>query len=146
MSEQVVKKRRIGRPRTVSLEPEEMIKMGEYMLSWIEENSPMHISEYYSSHMGISKSDFDTMSKRPEFVPYYDIAMREIALQYINGTVNPSISHRFLRYYFSEVRDEEDAESRFKSSLKKQENEALVGAREAMEEIVNKSESAIKKS
>ena len=117
-------KRRVGRPRTVSFEPEEMIELGQRMLDWVYENDPLHISQWYSGHMCISYKDFETMQKRPEFIGYYEQAMLFIGLKYLdkNSCIREGVSQRWQRVYFKDLRQEEDETKRYESSLKADES------------------------
>jgi len=108
-----------GRPRTVSLEPDEMIKLGQEMIDWISENKPLHISHWYSIHMFIPFKAWDTMTQRLEFIPYYERAMQIIGLQYLdkNSNVREGASQRWQRVYFKDLRAQEDADLRLKATI-----------------------------
>jgi hypothetical protein len=114
-----------GRPRTVTPQPEEMIKLGEEMLEWIRINKPLHLSEWYSGEMFITSKVWDTMQVAPEFFPYYEKALRMIGKQYLDKTskVRDSISHRWLRVYFKDLKREEDETAKFNQLLKLEEME-----------------------
>lgn len=111
-----------GRPRTVSLEPDEMIKLGEEMLTWVKDNQPLHISHWYSIEMFIPDNTWDTMIKREEFVPYYEKALKIIGIQYLdkNSNVREGASQRWQRVYFRDLRKQEDEDLVFKSNLDKE--------------------------
>ncbi len=134
----------IGRPRTVCPDKDDLIQLGKDMLKWVEKNDPLHISKWWRGHLGLSYATFKRMIEKPEFRVYYDMSLGLITDKYLDGTIAPAIASRFIRHYFHEVKDEEDEEAKFKSSLKKQENEVLVSPREAMSEIMGKSNSPIK--
>ena len=114
-----------GRPRSVTPPPEEMIKLGEEMLEWIKINKPLHLSEWYSGEMFITSKVWDTMQVAPEFFPYYEKALRMIGKQYLDKTskVRDSISHRWLRVYFKDLKKEEDETAKFNNLLKLEEME-----------------------
>jgi hypothetical protein len=114
-----------GRPRTSTPPPEEMIKLGEEMLEWIKVNKPLHLSEWYSGEMFITSKVWDTMQVAPEFFPYYEKALRMIGKQYLDKTskVRDSISHRWLRVYFKDLKREEDETAKFNQLLKIEEME-----------------------
>jgi hypothetical protein len=99
-----------GCHRSVSPEPEEMIKLGEEMIKWVKENDPYHLSQWYCGIKGIIFSTWETMRKRPEFIIYYENAMRLIGNKYIrkDSEIEPSLKHRFLRLYFKDLRKQED--------------------------------------
>lgn len=99
-----------GRPRTVSLAPRDMEILGQEMIIWIKLNNPLHISEFYSTYKQILFNTWDTMIKRPEFVPYYEQAMLMIGKQYLdrNSNVREGASQRWQRVYFKDLALEED--------------------------------------
>jgi hypothetical protein len=115
------------RPRTVSFEPNEMIALGKEMVQWVKENDPLHLSQWYCIHKGIKFSDWDTMTQRLEFIPYYEQAMRMIGVKYLdkNSNVREGISQRWQRLYFKDLKDDEDQTKVFESKLKSKENESL---------------------
>ena len=58
-----------------------------------------------------------------EFRPYYEAAQAYLAEKWIDGTINQSIAHRYLRIYDPELResedkDEDDKELRKAAALK----------------------------
>lgn len=111
-----------GRPRTKSYSPEEMIELGEEMLDWFDDNpKALHVSDFYSGVKGIRSKDWDTMIRCPEFSVYHELAIKKVRKNYLDGTVNGSIAHRFLRIYFPELKQEEDETARFNAGLKAQE-------------------------
>lgn len=113
-------KRKIGRPRTVSHNPDEMIKLGEEMLSWVIENDPIHLKEWYSINQGICYKDWKSIIQRAEFIPYYEQAISIVSMKYIDGTINNSIAQRFLRMYFRDLKEAEDELKKFEASLVKE--------------------------
>lgn len=114
-----------GRPRTSTPSPKEMIKLGEDMLEWIRLHKPLHLSEWYSGEMFITEKVWDSMRKAPEFFHYYDRALKIIGKQYLDKTsrVRDTISHRWLRVYFKDLKHEEDETARFNQLLKLEEIE-----------------------
>jgi hypothetical protein len=101
-----------GRPRTVTPPPKEMIELGEEMLAWVEKNKPLHLTQWWSGVKFIASEIWDNMSRAPEFCPYYEAAMLLIGQQYLDKTSNvrDSISHRWLRVYFKDLRKQEDSD------------------------------------
>ncbi len=108
------------RPRTVSPEPEEMVKLGERMIEWCKKNDPLHITEWYSLEEGFTDKAWDTMVRREEFVPYYEQAKRIIGRKYLdkNSNVRESAAHRWQRNYFDDLRQSEDEEFEKKETVK----------------------------
>ncbi len=99
-----------GRPRTVSLPPDEMIALGKEMLSWVKENNPVHLCEFWCIEKGYTDDEWDTMHVCPEFFPYYVRALKIIGIKYLKeGTgVEPRVKDRWLRHYFRDLRKQED--------------------------------------
>jgi len=114
-----------GRPRTSTPPAEEMIQLGEQMLEWIKFNKPLHLSEWYSGEMFITDKVWDNMRVAPEFSHYYNRALKIIGKQYLDKTskVRDSISHRWLRVYFKDLKKEEDETAKFNQLLKFEELE-----------------------
>jgi len=153
-----------GRPRTVSFEPEEMIKLGEEMVEWIKLNKPLHISKWYSIEKELLYSEWETMIKRPEFVRYYERAMQLIGEQYLdkNSNVREGASQRWQRVYFKDLKKEEDQtrreklEEEFEFKKKLLELEALVKSKQnevvsediksKFDELINQFSSSMKES
>ena len=104
----------MARPRTVSLEPDTMIGLGKEMVAWVKQNKPMHLKEWYSIEKQFTRSEWDTFKRRDEFVIYYEQALSIISIGYLNGTVAPAIAQRFLRYYFHDLREQEDQDAQDK--------------------------------
>lgn len=114
-----------GRPRTVSLAPEEMIELGEEMIAWVAENKPLHLSQWYCFEKHFTEKQWDTMQQAPEFFPYYEHAIKLVGLQYISkhSDVEPSLKQRWQRVYFKDLRREENETAAYNASLSKQDND-----------------------
>jgi len=111
-----------GTPRTVSPQPEEMIALGEEMLKWLKEHpDTLHLSQWYSMEKHFLESQWETMIQRPEFIGYYEQAMRTVGLQYLNKNSNArdGISHRWQRVYFKDLRKSEDEDLKAQAELNK---------------------------
>jgi len=104
----------MSRPRTVSLEPDEMIILGEEMVAWVKQNKPMHLKQWYSIEKQFTRSEWDTFKRRDEFIIYYEQALSVISIGYLDGTIAPAIAQRFLRYYFHDLRQQEDQDAQDK--------------------------------
>ena len=112
-----------GRPRTVAPPPEELEALGMEMVDWVKANNPLHLSAWYSIEKMFSENVWDTIKRRPEFITYYEIALKIVGQKYLDKTSNvrEGISHRWQRVYFKDVKMEEDETEVFKSNLKKEE-------------------------
>lgn len=98
----------MGRPRSVSPPAEDMIKLGEEMLYFVAKYEPLHLSQWYSIEKMFTYKQWQAMQELPEFLPYYEKAIKMVAIKYLDGTVNSSIAQRFLRVYFQDLRERED--------------------------------------
>lgn len=114
-----------GRPRTVCPEKEELIELGKDLVSWASEELPEDCKEircrfcqWYSLKQGLCYDDWELMIRKPEFIVYYEQAQALLGQKFIDGTVNPSISHRFLRIYSPEVKRDENEKAEFEAGLK----------------------------
>lgn len=97
-----------GRPRQFSLSQEEMCKLGEEMIQWVKTNNPIHLSQWYTIEKGYTYNEWKNFIQKQEFFPYYEKALKIVGLKYLDGTINPSISQRWQRVYFSDLRQSED--------------------------------------
>jgi len=117
----------VGRPRTVSFSREEMIELGKEMLKWVEENQEdiLHLSEWYTIEKMFTYNEWKTFIQREEFIPYYEVCLRIVGKKYLdkNSDVRDSISQRWQRVYFKDLKEEENDDKVFESKLKQKENE-----------------------
>ena len=59
-----------GAPRTVSFPPDEMIKLGEEMVKWVNEHPEiLHLSEWYTIHKMFTYKQWKTFIQCNEFLP-----------------------------------------------------------------------------
>ena len=109
-----------GAPRTVSLEPEDMIKLGEEMIEWVKENKPIHLSMWYTQEKSFTDKQWDTFTNREEFVPYYTKALRLVGYSYLdkNSDIDPRLKDRWQRVYFRDLRIQEDQDAKEEAVLK----------------------------
>jgi hypothetical protein len=112
-----------GRDRSVTPPPMELILLGEEMITYLEDHpETLHISEFYSIEKMIVYSDWKSIIQKSEFIPYYQKALHLIGKKYLDKTSNvrDSISHRWQRVYFKDLKEEEDEKSIFDASLSAQ--------------------------
>jgi len=110
-----------GRPRTVSLPYDEMIELGKEMIKWLKDHpETLHLCEWYSIHKEFTDKQWDAMQQMPEFLPYYERAIKIVGLKYINkdSKVRDGISHRWQRIYFKDLKKQEDEDKKYEASLK----------------------------
>lgn len=110
---------KVGRPRTICPDEEGVISLGLEMVEWVSINQPLHLSQWYSIEKFITTHLWETLIRKPEFLPYYELALRIIGAQYLdkNSDVREGVSQRWQRVYFKDLRQEEDDTLRFKSQL-----------------------------
>jgi hypothetical protein len=104
-----------GRPRTSSPEKEELIELGKDLVEWASEkkkkDDPIRVRfcDWYTDR-GFIRKQWEDFRDKPEFSWYYEKARSLMALRYVDGTVNQSIAHRYLRIYDPEMKDSEDSD------------------------------------
>jgi len=105
-----------GRPRTAIPEKNDLIELGKNLVHWASERQiegePIRVRfcDWYTAE-GFVRKQWEHMREKPEFQWYYERARSLMALRYVDGTVNQSIAHRYLRMYDPEVRDHEDQDA-----------------------------------
>ena len=102
-----------GRPRTVSLPPDDMIKLGEEMIAWVKSHPEIvHLSQWWSVEKEYTDEQWDVMKDAPEFSPYYARALKLVGYKYLDkdSNVRSNISDRWQRVYFKVLRKSEDAD------------------------------------
>jgi hypothetical protein len=110
-----------GRPRTVSLSPEEMHALGKEMVAWVLENKPIHLSQWWCIEKMYTDKEFDTIHVCPEFFPYYEKCIKIIGLNYLlkNSKIEPNIKNRWQRVYFKDLKKSEDEDADRETERKK---------------------------
>jgi hypothetical protein len=104
-----------GRPRTSVPEKNELIELGKDLLQWASEKKKGELRcrwcEWYSRKHFFIRAQWKHMIEKPEFRPYYESAQGYLADRWIDGTINQSIAHRYLRLYDPDLRENEDIDS-----------------------------------
>lgn len=104
-----------GRPRTSVPEKEELIKLGEDLLAWASEEQDKELRcrwcEWYACKHFFIRAQWKHMIEKEEFRPYYEAAQPYLAQRWIDGTINQSIAHRYLRIYDPELKEHEDIDA-----------------------------------
>lgn len=111
-----------GRPRTITPPKEDLIKLGEELVQWAKEPTDelrCRFCQWYSIEKNILDSEWDLMTRKPEFIGYYEQARASLGQRYVDGSVNPSIAHRLLRVYIPEVKKDETAQKQQDFDFKK---------------------------
>ena len=92
-----------------------MIAMGKEMVAFVKTNQKtiLHLCEWYTIEKGFTYKEWKTFIQREEFVPYYEQALKIVGLKYVakNSNVRDSISQRWQRIYFGDLREGEDADA-----------------------------------
>jgi len=101
-----------GRPRSTSFSEKEMIELGKEMVAYVKENQKtiLHLSEWYTIEKGFIYAEWKAFIQKPEFLPYYEQALKIVGLKYVskNSNVRDSISQRWQRIYFRDLKEGED--------------------------------------
>lgn len=118
-----------GRPRSTTPPKNELMKLGKELVAWAtkkvnkqEKLNRVHFAQWYSLTKGLLKKEWDLMLEKPEFQAYYEQARIALGRNYIDGTICPSIAHRFIRHYFPDVKHEENEQVAHEASLKSPDN------------------------
>jgi hypothetical protein len=101
-----------GRPRTSIPDKEELIELGKDLLEWASEKKKGELRarwcEWFAKKHFFLRAQWKHMIEKQEFRPYYEAAQAYLAEKWIDGTINQSIAHRYLRLYDPELRESED--------------------------------------
>ena len=105
----------MARPRTVSFSDEEMVKLGEEMVAFVEKNKKtiLHLCEWYTIHKGFMYKEWKAFIQIESFLPYYEQALKIVGLKYVdkNSNVRDGISQRWQRIYFGDLKEGEDQDA-----------------------------------
>jgi|ERR1700679_1094184 len=111
-----------GRPRTSIPEKAELIELGKDLLAWASEKKKGELRcrwcEWYACKHFFIRSQWKRMVDTEEFRPYYEAAQVYLAQKWIDGTINQSIAHRYLRIYDPELKEHEDIDANAEASRK----------------------------
>lgn len=113
----------MGIHRSVSYSKEEMIALGKEMVTWVIKHEPLHLSHWYTIHKGFIYNQWKAFLQCPEFIPFYEKALKLVGMHYLDGKSNrvkEGISQRWLRVYFKDLREEEDETAAYNASLRKE--------------------------
>lgn len=114
----------MARPRTSVPEHDELVELGKDLVEWATEKTKelrCRYCQWYSGKHGFLAKQWDHMLEKPEFRGYYEQAQLALAQRFLDGSVNPSIAHRFLRIYCPDVKLDENELEAYKASLRKEE-------------------------
>lgn len=129
-----------GRPRNFNYPEDKMIALGEEMIAWVKLNEAkiLHLSEWYTIEKGFTYNEWKMFIQREEFFPYYEQAMRIVGRKYLdkNSSVRDSISHRWQRIYFKDLREQEDQDKEDEVERQKKVNKDATNAGEQLIKIL----------
>ena len=97
-----------------------IVKLGKELVKWCESDEKrdkLNLKQWWCIEKKMLQRDWDAICKQEVFLLYYEQARTYIGIKYLNGTVNPSIAHHFLRLYFPDLRRQENDDSKFKAEL-----------------------------
>lgn len=125
----------MARPRSFSFSEEEMVALGIEMVEYVKKNAKtiLHLSQWYTIEKGFTYKEWKTFIVKDEFLTYYEQAIKLIGLKYVDKTSNvrDSISQRWQRIYFGDLREGEDADA---DAAELRKASALKGEARAVEE------------
>ncbi len=117
-----------GRPRTTSPSPEECIELGKDLVKWATEKTKekrLLLSQWWSLKHHMLRDEWKALKHIPEFLPYYHEAQVAMAIKTIDGTMEKSFGHRYIRLYDRELVEEENNQMRWEAELKKMSSEDI---------------------
>lgn len=101
-----------GRPRYTTPPKEECIRLGKDLLEWAQvedkEDPRTRFTQWYCLKHSLLKNEWKALILLPEFVPYYQKARVYLARRCLDGTLEKSFGHRYIRLYDKDLADEED--------------------------------------
>lgn len=110
-----------GRPRTVSLPPEEMIELGKEMVEYVKEHKPLHLNLWWMVEKEILEDEWECYIRTKEFFPYYKRALAIVGQQFLDkdSQADRAIKDRWQRIYYKDLRESEDETMKYKAELSK---------------------------
>jgi hypothetical protein len=117
-----------GRPRTTIPEKNELIELGKDLVAWASEKDSetgevrCRYAQWYCLKHGLLSVHWELMLQKPEFRGYYEQAQVLLARRFMDGTIEKSIAHRFLRVYCPDVKADENEKLAYESSLRRSES------------------------
>jgi hypothetical protein len=100
-----------GRPRIISLPPNETIKLGQELVIWAtEKTSEIRTSFcfFYNLKKGITYKEWKELKQKQEFRPYYEKARAALAQKLHSQALEKGLSHRYIRMYDQEMAENEN--------------------------------------
>lgn len=113
-----------GRPRIKNLyeSKEECIALGKELVKWATEPTTEWrclMGQFYCMKKGILRHEWKAILQRKEFLPYYQTAQQALAVKALDGTMEKSFGHRYIRLYDRELIEAENEQARIDADLKK---------------------------
>lgn len=113
-----------GRPRALTLPPDDMVTLGKELVNWVKTNDALHISAWYAIEKGYTDNEFDAFVSKPEFKRYYEIAQKVIGMKYLDkrSNVRESLSG-WATIYFKDYKKHKEEALSFKAELDKKQKQ-----------------------
>ena len=115
-----------GAPRKVSPSPDECIKLGKECLEWVKgggtKTDPRTtFAQFYSLVKMIPRKTWKSIIQTQEFLPYYESCQAILAKRCMDGTMEKSFGHRYIRLYDRNLVESENEEVEAKAKANKKE-------------------------
>ncbi len=114
-----------GRPRTTTPTPEECEELGKDLLKWATEEDGILFGEWWGLKHFMTRKVWKALIETPQFLPYYHLAQNAMAKKSIDGTMEKSFGHRYIRLYDRDLVEEENNQMRWEAELKKLSSEDI---------------------
>lgn len=96
----------MGRPRELSPDIEETIKLGKHLVNWATEPTEdcrTAWSFWYALEQGLLEKHWKALKKLAEFRPYYEIARAALSKKIHCEELEKGMSHRYIGMYDREL-------------------------------------------
>lgn len=123
-----------GRPRKIPQSDDELEQIGIELIDWCHADPINNLTfALFHTQYGILRKEWKCIIQIPVFLPFYEQARAILSINFLNGNVNPSIAHRYIRIYDRDVAEEEDEVTKLKSGAVV---EAMMNSAELKEQTV----------
>lgn len=100
--------------------------LGKEMVYFVVKNDCYHVSEWYQGEKLLKWHEMRQLIKNPIFEAYYQKALAFVSRKYLDGTINPTVASKFVKYYFRDLYDHEKEEERYKQELELEYKKRLI--------------------
>ena len=115
-----------GAPRTTTPSPEICDELGKDLIEWASyqeqegEKKRLLFSQWYCNKHKMIRHEWKALIKLPQFAPYYEQAKSLMALKSIDGTMEKTFGHRYLRLYDQGLKEHEDEDKKNEAEMRQQ--------------------------